>query len=542
MKRHPTLALPPGAPEFRVRLALFVAALGPLVVWLISSGRLARPLETAAWALLCALLAASAPGRWARLGAYAQVMLLPMTLAWLGAVASTGMGPSTASLESVTAGAYKEVRMALVVVLRAQGFLLAAGATLLLTALAARLAHRHRWQPGGRSDLIFLLLLLPASAAVLDAAGLHGFARLAGPEARMSVPWLSHLEMMKAGLVKLVMPSAQAQGGDAPAVRAAQDVAPAFETEEGVALFIIGESLRADALLTPGRGPGSAALQRRLADGLGARLPDACAGGNGTFVSVPKLLTAAPGEAPPSDTARPSLLALARAGGARTAYINNHEVWVMPETGHDLVQKLSSTETNHYDEVAIEAAENFIRREAGARSVAVVLHLYGQHFFYEDRYPGDLFGAEPAGGAPGALEELRYQRAAEYGAHVLARAARMLDSLPVPAYLVFTSDHGENLLSDGHGKRFHAGPVNGRHDTLVPALVLWNRAFARSGRPQRLQPLLDAAQLSHQDVTLAWLALLGAPRPLVPSPAPMTWGSASPGQAAGPLRCAELQP
>ena len=224
--------------------------------------------------------------------------------------------------------------------------------------------------------------------------------------------------------------------------------------------------------------------QRRLADGLGVRLPDACAGGNGTFVAVPKLLTAAPGEAPPSDTRRPSLLALAHAGGARTAYINNHETWVLPEAGHDLVQKISSTGAHTLDEVAVEAAEDFIRREAAAASVAVVLHLYGQHFFYEDRYPGDLFGAEPADGSPEALEALRYQRAAEYGAHVLARAARMLDSLPVPAYLVFTSDHGENLLSDGTGKHFHAGPVNGRHDTLVPALVLWNRAFARSGRPQ----------------------------------------------------------
>ena len=45
---------------FRARLALFGAALCPLAIWLISSGRLARPAETAAWALLCALLAASA--------------------------------------------------------------------------------------------------------------------------------------------------------------------------------------------------------------------------------------------------------------------------------------------------------------------------------------------------------------------------------------------------------------------------------------------------------------------------------------------------
>lgn len=531
-----------GTPAWRVRLVILAAALAPLSIWPLATGRLARPLETAAWALLCGLLAASAPGHWARLGAYAQALLLPLTLVWIGAVAGTGMGPSLNTLGSVAAGAYREVWNGVVLAFGAPGFAPAAAATLLLTVWATRLAHRHRWQAGGPSGLLFLLLLLPASATVLDAAGLHTFARLAGPEARMAVPWLSHLEMMKAGLEGLVMPSAEAYDGGQAETRSARGVRPAFQTEAGVALLIVGESLRADALLAPGRGEGSTELQRRLADGLGVRLPDACAGGNGTFVAVPKLLTAAPGEVPPSDTRRPSLLALAHAGGARTAYINNHETWVLPEAGHDLVQKISSTGAHTLDEVAVEAAEDFIRREAAAASVAVVLHLYGQHFFYEDRYPGDLFGAEPADGSPEALEALRYQRAAEYGAHVLARAARMLDSLPVPAYLVFTSDHGENLLSDGTGKHFHAGPVNGRHDTLVPALVLWNRAFARSGRPQRLQPLLAAAQISHQDVALAWLALLGAPHPLAPPLDPMTWGTTGPGQAAGPLRCADLPP
>ena len=525
---------------FRARLALFAAALCPLAIWLISSGRLARPGETAAWALLCALLMASAPGRWMRPFAYAQLLLLPLTLAWVGAVASTGMGPSIASLESVTAGAYKEVRTALEVVLRAPGFALTAGATLLLSAVAARLAHRQRWEADGRSGLLFLVLLLPASAAVLDAAGLHGFARLAGPEARVSVPWLSHLEMMKASLNQLVMPGAQAR--DAQPVRSALGVAPAFRTEAGVAVLIIGESLRADALLKPGRGPGSAELQRRLDDGLGVRLPDACAGGNGTFIAVPKLLTAAPAEAPPSDTHRPSLLALARAGGAKTAYINNHEIWVMPETGHDLVQKISSTETNSYDEVATEAVENFIRREEGSPSLAIVLHLYGQHFFYEDRYPSELFEPEPAPASPTELEELRYQRAAEYGAQVLARAARMLDGLPTPAYLVFTSDHGENLPSDHNGKRFHAGPVNSRTDTLVPALVLWNRAFAQSGRQHRLEALQGTALITHHDLARAWLALLGAPGRLTPAADPMTWGAVTAGMAAGPLRCGDLPP
>lgn len=534
----------PAAPTraaIQARLALFLAALSPLAIWPVSGGVLARPLETAAWALLCALLAASAPGRLARLSAYLLCLLLPLTLAWIGAVASTGMGPSIASLESVSAGAFKEVRTALAVVLRTPGFQWIAGLTVLVTLLAARLAHRHAWPASrGWAGLPFLVLLVPASASVLDAAGLRSFGRLAGPEARISVPWLSHLETLKAGLTALAASHLQ-QPGDTPGpMRSATGVAATFSTEPGVAIFIVGESLRADALLQPGRGPGSEALLARLADGLGARLPDTCAGGNGTFVSVPKLLTAAPGDASSPEPTRPSLLALARAGGARSAYINNHEVWVMPETGHDLVQKISSTETISLDEVAIEAAENFIRRERHAPSLALVVHLYGQHFFYEDRYPGTLFGPEPDFSSAAAQEAFRYQRAAEYGALVLARAARLLDSLETPAYLVFTSDHGENLLDDRSGRHFHAGPISSRQDTLVPALVLWNRAFAASGRPQRLAPLRDARLISHRDVARAWLALQGAPDRLAPVPDPMTWGALNPGETSGPLRCATL--
>ena len=163
-------------------------------------------------------------------------------------------------------------------------------------------------------------------------------------------------------------------------------------------------------------------------------------------------------------------------------------------------------------------------------------------FFYEDRYPSGLFEPEPAPASPSELEELRYQRAAEYGAQVLARAARMLDGLPTPAYLVFTSDHGENLPSDHNGKRFHAGPVNSRPDTLVPALVLWNRAFAQSGRQHRLEALQGTALITHHDLARAWLALLGAPGRLTPATEPMTWGSVTAGLPAGPLRCGDLPP
>jgi glucan phosphoethanolaminetransferase (alkaline phosphatase superfamily) len=170
-------------------------------------------------------------------------------------------------------------------------------------------------------------------------------------------------------------------------------------------------------------------------------------------------------------------------------------------------------------------------------------HLYGEHFYYEKRYPGGLFGTEPSDLANDALVTLRYERAAEYGAHVLLMAANLLDAQKEPAFLVFTSDHGENLPTDGTGKRYHAGPSSGKFDTIVPALVLWNQAFADTGNPALLNNLLKAKGLiAHRDVAKAWLTLSGMPGDLHPTPNPMTWGARRPGEPVGVIACSMLGP
>ena len=81
----------------------------------------------------------------------------------------------------------------------------------------------------------------------------------------------------------------------------------------------------------------------------------------------------------------------------------------MPESGHDRARKFSSAYFPSLDEVAIEALEDFVRSGAHP-SRAAVLHLYGQHFHYPERYPPGLFGPEPGGltvatlaGAPDGL-------------------------------------------------------------------------------------------------------------------------------------------
>ena len=530
------------AGESRARLAVLLAALAPLLIWPLGHGRLLHPGPVAVGALFCALLLAAVPGRGLRWSAWLLVLLLPSTLAWTATVAVTGVGPSLASLESLTAGAYREVVDAAGLALRLPSFGVVATLTIVCAGLALRQARRSAPARSGLVAVLFLAMLLPLLLVAHDARWGRGLARWFGPESHISVPLLFQLgstqSLLSDMLDRAILPDSRQPKRPRHASAARVD----FQAEPGVAVFLVGESLRADALMRPGRGPASDELARRLASGLGLRLSDACAGGNGTFVSVPKLLTLATAADPSLADGQPTLLALAKAAGARTAYVNNHEIWVVPEAGHDWQQKLSSSYFSASDEQAIAVVEDFVQR-THAPTRAALVHLYGQHFPYHERYPAGLFPSEPAGLSGSALDELRYQRAAEFGTQLLLRLARFMDGLAEPAYLVFTSDHGENLASDGTGKQFHAGPVNGRHDTTVPVLVLWNRAFADSGRPQRLAALARQAQpLAHRDVAAAWLHLLGAPGPLAPTVPVLTWGAAQPGDRPGVLPCTALGP
>ncbi|MDB5802596.1 MAG: phosphoethanolamine transferase [Rhodocyclales bacterium] len=528
--------------DVKQRAWLFITALMPMAIWPLSAGILARPMEAAVWALACALLIASPPGRGMRISAWLQILTLPWTFAWIGTIAVTGAGPSNAVMASATAGAFREALMGASLAVAKPSFIVVALLTLGTCCWSLWVTRKAQRQTGSAVSVLFLCCLVPISAVILDGGGFLSFAKIAGPESRISVVWISHMGIAKEALASALNRAAFGSHDFEEKIREASAAKKVFSANAGLGVFIVGESLRADAFLQTKRGQWSEALEERIQAGLGIRLPDACAGANGTFASIPRLLTAVDVSDVEGAARNPTLLAMAKAGGARTAYINNQEIWVLPESGHDLLQKTSSMNMNAYDEVVIEALGDFVKR-TGPGPKAALLHLYGEHFYYEKRYPVGLFGEEPPNLSGDALEEFRYGRAAEYGVRVLLLAAAVLDRETEPAFLVFTSDHGENLPSDGTGKRYHTGPSNGRYDTTVPALVLWNKAFQASGRASLLEDLMKAKGLiAHRDVARAWLALEGMPGRVAPPENPMTWGAAEPGGAIGPTSCAALKP
>jgi len=501
--------------EYTPRLALFAAGIAPMSVWPLSGARLAHPLEVSAWAAAYALFFCLAPGRGAKIVAWLLMVLLPMTLVWVGTIAVTGSGPSEVLLSAAIGSSSGEIFQSARMAIGTASFLASAAICAFACVWALRASHEVS-ASGNAIGIMFVTVLFTLFAVQSNIFSLRWAA--VDLESKISVPWMADVDtgarMLDMAINRATVDKYTVEGK----VRKVTDAPVLFQAKPGLAVFVIGESLRADALMVDGRGPWSKALAARLASGLGVRAADACSGSNATIYSVPRLLTMAdPADTMKADTA-PTILALAHAAGAKTAWITNQEDWGVIEIGHDVMLRTSEDMARKsdgltfvtLDDTVVVALADFVKiNPSGPR--AAILHLHGQHFIYSERgYPAGFFGTMPAGLSKDAEEEIHYQRAAEYGAKIMLDAAAELDQQTEPAFLAFTSDHGENLVSDGTGKKYHAGPVSGKLDTTVPVLFLWNKAFAQSGRAAKIDALVNARGLiAHRDVAKAWLLLAG---------------------------------
>jgi glucan phosphoethanolaminetransferase (alkaline phosphatase superfamily) len=156
-------------------------------------------------------------------------------------------------------------------------------------------------------------------------------------------------------------------------------------------------------------------------------------------------------------------------------------------------------------------------KQCGARQF-IVLHMYGSHYPYDERYGRRDQQFEPVLRDAGSSVSPRYKRELinsydntllgtdRFLAAVIAHAA----AAGKPAVVLFTSDHGENLFDDERQMVLHAGPNPTRSDTLVPLLFWTNDAFARANAAKIAAMRTQlAAPLNHLAVMPTLLDLAG---------------------------------
>lgn len=113
---------------------------------------------------------------------------------------------------------------------------------------------------------------------------------------------------------------------------------------------------------------------------------------------------------------------------------------------------------------------------AGHNKLLVVLHTYGSHFNYIDRYPAEMaqFGPDRPARATKEYRDKQinaYDNTILYTSTLLSQIIDRLDATNGVAAMIYTSDHGEDIFDDERNLFLHASPNPSYYQIHVPFLV-----------------------------------------------------------------------
>lgn len=128
-----------------------------------------------------------------------------------------------------------------------------------------------------------------------------------------------------------------------------------------------------------------------------------------------------------------------------------------------------------------------------SNKIFIVLHTYGSHFEYNKRYPREdaVFLDDRASGAsvqnrPDLVNA--YDNTIVYTDKLLDDVIWALDSLNVPAVMIYTSDHGEDIFDDARGRFLHASPTPTYYQLHVP-MLLWTSYEYNALFPEKIKAM-----------------------------------------------------
>lgn len=272
-------------------------------------------------------------------------------------------------------------------------------------------------------------------------------------------------------------------------------------------VLVIGESIRPERLAECGGRPGMHALVPEA-----IVYCDVLAGSSSTYTSVPLLISR---DNPGLDRRIPhdaSFISAFNRIGFSSWWLSTQEISIAwPETDYQY------NNAGKYDRDMLMP----LLEDALASSVPkklIVLHAYNAHFNYVDRYPPGT-GAFPVTLDLGARLPDRehldqwwnaYDNAVSESMKFLDLVIERIDREPGHVFLMYTSDHGENLLDDDRNLTDHALKFPTIWDTRVPAVV-WANARWRQDNPEKLEFLYQnrTSPLMHLDLVPTLLGAAG---------------------------------
>lgn len=220
---------------------------------------------------------------------------------------------------------------------------------------------------------------------------------------------------------------------------------------------------------------------------------------NTTHKSVPMLLS----QASATDFERlfheKGILEAFREAGFHTVFLSNQrpnhsfidflgeqaDQWLFLKTGdaNQAGRELAgatSKDGNYYDADLLPILDKILNQKR--KKEFIVLHTYGSHFNYMERYPRDMAHFLPDTHCE-AKQENRpdlinaYDNTIRYTDFVLSGVIERLRKHGGMSAMLYTSDHGENIFDDAHKLFLHASPRASEYELRVPFLVWTSQSF-----------------------------------------------------------------
>lgn len=273
-----------------------------------------------------------------------------------------------------------------------------------------------------------------------------------------------------------------------------------------VYVLVIGETLRADEMGIYGYQRNTTPQLQALRDSQALVVyRDAITMSNTTHKSVPLMLTATASQLSfDSLYTQRGIISAFKEVGFSTAYFSNQrrngsfiDFLGMEAQNVRFVKDNLPMTANTFDSQLVDLLRLQLQNDS-AQSLLVVLHCYGSHFDYRDRYPAQ-YARMGDTAFPNAVKEFRqqlvnaYDNTILYTDNILSSIIKLLNDSGRPAVMLFTSDHGEDIFDDKRGRFLHASPLPTYYHLRVP-LLAWSSTSWRQLHPEQWQQLNNHAE------------------------------------------------
>lgn len=200
---------------------------------------------------------------------------------------------------------------------------------------------------------------------------------------------------------------------------------------------------------------------------------------NTTHKSVPMLMSSVSAQNYDSIYSRKSVLTAYNEAGYVTAFISNQKpnnslIQYFGQEAH-YIKYVSTNEHRAFDTELLLYANEFIQAN-NDKKLFLILHCYGSHFNYRERYPKNFAEFKPdnaSDATPQYRNELlnAYDNTILFTDYLLNEIIEIVDDENCCASLIYASDHGEDIYDDSQNRFLHASPVPTEYQLRVPMLI-----------------------------------------------------------------------